>query len=66
MNYINYYKQIFESVKDNSILLNKLLNEHNELNHISYHYFGKNESYDITKDKRKRKFSKIYFSNIKI
>ena len=58
LNYKNYYEQIFENVKDNSILLNKLLKEHDELNYIGYHYFGKNETYDITKDKEKENIVK--------
>ena len=58
LNYINYYKQIIENVKDNSLLLSKLLNEHNELNYIAHHYFGENESYDITEDKEKENLVK--------
>ena len=58
LNYTNYYKQIFENVKDNSILINILLNKQNELNYIGYHYFGKNKSYDITKDEEKNNLVK--------
>ena len=58
LNYLNYYKQEFENSKDDNILLNKLLNEHNELNYIGHHYFGENESYNITKDKEKENLIK--------
>ena len=58
LNYLNYYEQLFENVKDDNTLLKILLSEHNELNYIGYHYFGKNESYDITKDKKKENMVK--------
>ena len=58
LNYINYYEQVFENIKDNSILLNRLLKEHNELNYIGYHYFGKNEIYNIAEDKKKQNLVK--------
>ena len=37
--YVEYYNKIYENITDNSLLLNKLLKEHEELNYISYYNF---------------------------
>ena len=59
LNYLNYYHQaIFEKENNNNDILNKLLHEHDELNYISYHYFGKNTSYNINDDKDKERLIK--------
>ena len=41
--YVEYYNKIYENITDNSLLLNKLLKEHEELNYISYY----NYKYDV-------------------
>ena len=58
LNYIQYYSKIIGNETDLNILLKKLFKEHDELNYISHHYFGSNESYNINLDKEKSNYIK--------
>ena len=58
LNYIQYYSKIIGNETDLNILLKKLFKEHDELNYISHHYFGNNESYNINLDKEKSNYIK--------
>ena len=53
LNYIQYYSQIIGDEINKNVILNKLFKGHNELNYISYHYFGSNKYYNINKDLEK-------------
>ena len=58
LNYIKYYSQVFGEEKDKNKILKKLLKEHDELNYISYHYYGNNHTYDINSDHEKEELIK--------
>ena len=68
LDYSSYYKTIFAN-DDNNKILNKLLREHQELNYISYYYFGNNKTYNINNDKEnqaKIKYLMTIFKSIYI
>ena len=58
LNYIKYYSQVFGEEKDKNKILKKLFKEHDELNYISYHYYGNNHTYDINSDHEKEELIK--------
>ena len=68
LDYSSYYKTIFAN-DDNDKILNKLLREHQELNYISYYYFGNNKTYNINNDEEnqaKIKYLMTIFKSIYI
>ena len=68
LDYSSYYKTIFAN-DDNDKILNKLLRMHQELNYISYYYFGNNKTYNINNDKEnqaKIKYLMTIFKSIYI
>ena len=68
LDYSSYYKTIFVN-DDNDKILNKLLRMHQELNYISYYYFGNNKTYNINNDKEnqaKIKYLMTIFKSIYI
>ena len=58
LKYIQYYSQIFGEEKDRNKIITKLFKEHDELNYISYYYYGNITDYNISDFPEKEEFIK--------